>query len=58
MVTKDMGFMGRMGTMKIKTHIRPINPMLPIAITNPVEFDGIKKLLTTDHRLPRLPGSK
>ena len=49
MVTKNMGLMGSMGTMKI------INPILPI---NPIEFDGIKTQLTTDHRFPRLPGSK
>jgi len=52
MVTKNMGFMGRMGFMIFMIPILPMNPM---SLPNPVEFDGIKKPLTTDHRLPRLP---
>ena len=58
MVTKNMGLMGSMGTMKIINPILPINPIPPKSLANPIEFDGIKTQLTTDHRFPRLPGSK
>jgi hypothetical protein len=50
-----MGFMGSVGIIKIMTHILPAPPMTH---ANPIDFDGMKTLLTTDHQLPRLPGSK